>query len=187
MKYNLNWLLQQNTSEDRIKYLFFWGHRPSKDGTVTASCLSQWWECQFEVDDIMYKSAEHWMMAEKARLFKDQEMWSRIIQSNSPGEAKKLGRQVRDFDHEIWQTHRFEIVRQGNVYKFSQNENLKDFLKSTQNRVLVEASPYDRIWGIGMSKNNEKAEYPNQWRGLNLLGFALMEVRDHVLEIEPVS
>lgn len=122
------------------------------------------------------------MMAEKARLFEDEETLSKILNCNSPAEAKKLGRQVRNFDDKMWKAHRYEIVKRGNIYKFSQNEDLKTFLLKTENRVLVEASPYDRIWGIGLSKNSDKANYPEQWRGLNLLGFVLMEVRDEILE-----
>jgi len=181
MKYNINWLKKQCSSEERIKYLFFWGHQPSKDGRITASCLSQWWICNFEVDDIVYRSAEHWMMAEKARLFKDEEMLEKIINCDSPAEAKKWGRAVRDFIPEVWNDHRYEIVVNGNIYKFGQNEDLKEFLLTTKNRVLVEASPRDRIWGIGMGKNNENAENPEKWRGLNLLGFALMEARGKFL------
>ncbi len=180
MKYNLEWLKKQCSSEKCIKYLFFWGHQPSKDGSITASCLNQWWICNFEVDDIVYKSAEHWMMAEKARLFKDEEMLEKIINCDSPAEAKKWGREVRDFIPEVWNDYRYEIVVNGNIYKFSQNEDLKTFLLTTKNRVLVEASPRDRIWGIGMGKNNENAENPEKWRGQNLLGFALMEARDNV-------
>ncbi|HFC00809.1 MAG TPA: NADAR family protein [Phaeodactylibacter sp.] len=167
-------------SESRIKYLFFWGHRASKDGSITASCLSQWWPCQFVVDDILYKSTEHWMMAEKAKLFKDDEHWKQIIDCESPAKAKKLGRKVRGFDNEKWTAHRYEIVKSGNFYKFSQNENLKIFLLNTQNRVLVEASPVDNIWGIGLAKTDSRASNPNKWKGLNLLGFALMEVRERI-------
>lgn len=180
MRYHLDWIKQKVDTGEHIKYLFFWGHQPSKDGTITASCLSQWWLCKFVVEGIPYKSAEHWMMAEKARLFQDDEFLEKIINCETPGEAKKLGRQVRKFDAEKWNEHRYEVVKQGNVYKFEQNPELKVFLQNTKNRVLVEASPRDRIWGIGMSKNNEKANYPSQWRGRNLLGFALMEARDEL-------
>lgn len=181
MKYNLNWILQKVGSDEHIKYLFFWGHQPSKDGITTASCLSQWWLCEFVVDDILYKSAEHWMMAEKARLFQDDEILEKIINCESPAEAKKLGRQVRNFGAAKWNAHRYKIVKQGNHFKFEQNSDLKTFLLNTKKRVLVEASPRDRIWGIGMSKNNENANHPNQWRGQNLLGFALMEVREGLI------
>lgn len=178
MKYNLDWIYEEAQNNRQIKYLFFWGHQPSKDGTITASCLSQWWECEFIVDDILYKSAEHWMMAEKARLFQDEEILEKIINCKSPAEAKKLGRQVRNFEAKKWEENRYEIVKKGNYFKFKQNAEMKTFLLNTKNRILVEASPVDSIWGIGLAKDNEKSYYPNHWKGLNLLGFALMEVRD---------
>jgi ribA/ribD-fused uncharacterized protein len=181
MKYNINWIKQKAESEEHLKYLFFWGHRPSKDESITASCLSQWWLCEFVIDDILYKSAEHWMMAEKARLFQDMDILEKIINCQSPAEAKKLGRQVRDFDVKEWSKHSYEIVKRGNHFKFEQNLELKTFLVNTQNRVLVEASPYDNIWGIRLSRDSEKVNHPNQWRGLNLLGFALMEVREELI------
>ncbi|MDH6308922.1 ribA/ribD-fused uncharacterized protein [Dysgonomonas sp. PFB1-18] len=178
--YNLQWLLNKVEKKENVKYLFFWGHVPSKDGSVTASCFSQWWHDGFTVDDIYYKTAEHWMMAKKAELFSDTEMLEKILIAKSPAEAKQLGRQVRNFDPVVWGENCFDIVCEGNYHKFSQHENLKEFLQSTKNRIIVEASPRDRIWGIGMGKSNENAERPQLWRGKNLLGFALMEVRDRI-------
>ena len=181
MKYNINWIKQKAESDEHIKYLFFWGHQPSKDGSTTASCLSQWWLCEFVIDDILYKSAEHWMMAEKARLFQDMEILEKIINCQSPAEAKKLGRQVQNFEVEKWNEARYEIVKKGNHFKFEQNAEMKTFLLNTKNRVLVEASPVDPIWGIGLAKDDEKVNHPSQWKGLNLLGFALMEVREELI------
>lgn len=180
MKYNLNWLIQKYNNEEQLKYVFFWGHTPNKDGSVGKTCFSQWFESSFTVEGVEYKTAEHWMMAGKAKLFKDEEMLVKIIVAKTPGAAKKLGRQVRGFDSDTWNQHRSEIVVQGNVHKFEQDEAMKTFLLNTKERVLVEASPRDRIWGIGMGQNNEKATHPTQWRGLNLLGFALMEARDRL-------
>ncbi|WP_298509623.1 NADAR family protein [uncultured Kordia sp.] len=180
MKHTLQHIQTQFNSKKRLKYLFFWGHQPSKDGSVTKSCFSQWWEVEFTVNNEVYKTAEHWMMAEKATLFNDEASRQKILLVNHPHDAKKLGRQVKNFDPVIWDEHKFNIVVQGNYHKFSQHEQLKQFLLNTKNRVLVEASPRDRIWGIGMSENNEKANNPNLWRGQNLLGFALMEVRDQL-------
>ena len=164
-----------------VKYLHFWGHTKAKDGTVTKACLSQWYEIGFDIDAIHYPSAEHYMMAEKARLFGDIEVLEQILNSTHPGDAKKLGRKVRNYDESLWRAHRFDIVIRGNKAKFSQNEELKEYLLNTKNRVLVEASPLDKIWGIGMDANDNDAENPSKWRGLNLLGFALMVARDEML------
>ena len=120
------------------------------------------------------------MMAKKAELFKDDEVLEKIIQCNSPAEAKKLGREVKNYDDKLWLENRYEIVKQGNFYKFSQNLDLKNFLLNTKDRVLVEASPVDPIWGIGMAEDHKDVLNPEKWKGLNLLGFALMEVRDEL-------
>ena len=119
MKYNLEWIKNLHETEERIKYIFFWGHQPRKDGQVSASCFSQWWESTFEVDDIQYRSAEHWMMVEKARLFGDTEMLEKILNASSPAEAKKWGRHVREFRADIWDAQKYEIVKQGTFHKFS--------------------------------------------------------------------
>ncbi|MGC4040847.1 MAG: NADAR family protein [Flavobacterium sp.] len=168
------------TIEKQSKFLFFWGHEPSKDGSITKTCLSQWWLSPFVVDGTGYKTAEHWMMAKKALLFNDRVNFAKILQASSPAEAKKLGREVGNYDDAVWKEHRYEIVKEGNFHKFSQNPELKAFLGQTQNRVLVESSPVDPIWGIGMAHDHMEANLPEKWQGLNLLGFALMEVRDEL-------
>ena len=180
MKYSTEWLLHQLAQDARIKYLFFWGNQPSKDGTITKSCFSQWWLADFVVADITYQSTEHWMMAEKARLFDDDETLAQILVAKSPAKAKKLGREIRHFEPEIWEAQKVEIVITGNLHKFSQHTDLAKFLLSTGERVLVEASPVDTIWGIGLAADSPDADKPAQWQGPNLLGFALMEVRDQL-------
>ncbi|MGV9891202.1 NADAR family protein [Streptomyces sp. NPDC003395] len=161
----------------RIKYLHFWGHRPRPDGRVGASCLSQWWPSPFVVDDVRYATAEHWMMAGKARLFGDAEAERRVLAARSPAQAKKEGRLVRGFDEAVWARERFAIVVEGSVHKFTAHADLREFLLNTGDRVLVEASPVDRVWGIGLAADDEAATRPDSWRGPNLLGFALMEAR----------
>lgn len=160
----------------RPKYIFFWGHQPLPSGEIGKSCFSQWWAAPFELDGVQYPSAEHYMMAEKARLFGDEVTRSKIIEVSHPQKAKTLGRQVSGFQEDIWQQHRFEIVMRGNLAKFGQNDNLRTCLLNTKNRVLVEASPRDRIWGIGLTEDDARATNPLEWQGLNLLGFALMKV-----------
>lgn len=182
--YNLQWLLNKVEKKESIKYLFFWGHAPSKDGSITKSCFSQWWQSAFVVAGVKYATAEHWMMAKKAELFGDKEILQKILAAKSPAEAKKLGRKVQNFDPKVWGDNCFDIVCEGNYHKFSQHEDLKEFLLNTKNRILVEASPVDNIWGIGMAQDNDHAENPRLWKGSNLLGFALMEVRNKLKENE---
>lgn len=176
--YTLDWLIADYEQGNRPKYLFFWGHQPSKDGVLTASCFSQWWPSPFVVDGVRHNTAEHWMMAQKALLFHDTAVFEEVIAAKTPGEAKKLGRQVQHFDEALWLEKRFEIVVAGCLHKFGQHPDLRTFLLNTHDRVLVEASPVDTIWGIGLAADNARAENPQQWNGLNLLGFALMEARD---------
>ena len=181
MKYTINSIKERFNTGEKLKYVFFWGDKPTRDGKIGKSCLSQWWISDFTVDGTTYSSAEHWMMAKKAKLFDDEQTLEKILLCKSPAEAKKLGRQVKDFDPLVWDDYKFEIVKTGNVYKFQKNETLKDYLLKTKNRVLVEASPYDKIWGIGKSQHDPGVENPHNWDGENLLGFALMEVRDELL------
>jgi ribA/ribD-fused uncharacterized protein len=160
----------------KVKYVFFWGHQRSKIG-ISASCFSQWYAAPFIADGQSYPTAEHFMMAEKARLFDDQDALKKVLTAGSPGEAKSRGRDVRGFDEETWIQRRFDIVVAANKLKFSQNADLLAFLLGTGHRILVEASPVDKIWGIGLEAKHPHADNPSLWKGLNLLGFALMEVR----------
>lgn len=178
MKYSNDWLKQHVAKGERPDFLFFWGHQPSRDGSIIKTCLSQWWPSDFSENGIVYKTAEHYMMAEKARLFGDHEILEKILVKTSPKDVKDLGRQIRNFDAAIWDEAKYGIVRQGNYLKFSQNESLKHFLIQTSSKVLVEASPVDLIWGIGLAEDNPQAKNPAGWKGENLLGFALMQVRD---------
>ena len=175
-------LLKEVRKGVHLHYVFFWGHRPLPGGEIGKPCFSQWWPAKFSLDGFTYHSAEHFMMAEKARLFNDEGTRMRIINASSPKLAKQLGRQVENFREEVWREARFSLVVEGNHAKFSQNPELGTFLLSTDNKVLVEASPFDSIWGIGLSATDERATNPERWRGLNLLGFALMEVRHRLRE-----
>jgi ribA/ribD-fused uncharacterized protein len=163
---------------ERIDILPFWGHQPTRSGAIGIGCLSQWWPAEFSVDGERYPTAEHWMMAGKARLFEDKEGLDAVLAARNPGAAKAAGRQIRGFDEQRWNAARYGIVLAGTRAKFSQHPELGQFLVATGRQVLVEASPYDRIWGIGMASTNPDTLRPSAWRGLNLLGFALMDVRD---------
>ncbi|GAA0327828.1 hypothetical protein GCM10010151_17210 [Actinoallomurus spadix] len=155
----------------------FWGHRPPKGGGVGKGCLSQWYPAPFTVDGLRYATAEHYMMAGKARLFGDAEAEERVLADDDPAKAKSAGRKVRGFDETTWAEHRYGLVVAANEAKFGQHPPLRGFLLATGDRVLVEASPYDTVWGIGLSASQPEAARPSEWRGLNLLGFALMDVR----------
>nr|WP_232328410.1 NADAR family protein [Kibdelosporangium sp. MJ126-NF4] len=170
-------LIKRMADGERPEFLFFWGHTPTPGHRVGRWLLSQWWLGDFAVDGVTYRSAEHFMMAEKARLFGDDEMLARILASETPADAKKLGRAVREFDQDTWVAHRYDIVVRGSVAKFASDPKLTAFLVNTGDKVLVEAAPRDVIWGIGLGKDNPKAQDPAQWRGHNLLGFALMDAR----------
>lgn len=164
----------------RPKYLCFWSHQARPGMPPGRECLSQWYPAAFTLDAVEYPTAEHYMMAEKARLFGDEESRARILAAPHPDAAKRLGRAVGAFDEAVWDAHRFAIVVRGNAAKFGQNAALKAFLLATGERVLVEASPVDRVWGIGLAADDPRAEQPAQWNGLNLLGFALMDVREQL-------
>lgn len=176
MKYTLQNTIERFQKNEKLDFLFFWGHTVKE--VVTKSCFSQWFPYEFKEDGIVYKTAEHYMMASKSRLFNDDEILEDILKSETPNEAKSLGRKVKNFDPQIWDDHKYQIVKQANILKFSQNKEFKEFLLSTNDKIIVEASPYDKIWGIGMLESNKNINNPLLWNGENLLGFALMEVRD---------
>ena len=182
-KYTRQWL-QQDFAAGRTRELcLFWGHQPSEDNQLTKSCLSQWWMEDFYTTADSYLCMEQYMMASKAQLFGDEEIRKEILKCSDPKQIKTLGRKVRGFDQKVWDKFKYAIVLLGNWYKFSQNRELREFLLSTGDSVLVEASPYDNIWGIRLSANSPEAKDPFKWRGQNLLGFALMEVRDELRRV----
>ena len=157
-------------------FLFFWKHT-SKNNRLGPHVLSQWYDAPFVKDNIRYQTAEHYMMAEKARIFKDKSSLEKILSNPSPEYVKKIGRGVKSFNVKVWNRYKIDIVTQGSILKFSQNLELKNYLLSTKNKILVEASPYDPYWGIGMKSNDKYAKYPSRWKGENLLGFCLMHAR----------
>ncbi|MCP2336587.1 NADAR family protein [Actinomadura rupiterrae] len=172
-------LLELEKRDELPKFVLFWG------GTQPKGCLSQWYPSPFTVDGVEYPTAEHYMMCEKARLFGDEESVAKILESPDPGRAKAMGRSVRGFDEDMWVANRYDIVRRGSFAKFDANPDLCGFLLSTGGKVLVEASPLDRIWGIGYDEHAPQAVRPSQWRGLNLLGFALMDAREELRRTSP--
>ena len=165
-------------SPKRQKFLFFWGHRPSASSLITKSCFSQWWINEFTINGEKFCCMEQYMMVEKASLFGDEDMRPLIMENKDPKSIKALGRGVRGFDEAVWDRFKYSIVCNGNYYKFLQNKPLLDFILSTTSRILVEASPSDKIWGIGLRESDENVDNPKFWQGENLLGFALTQIRD---------
>jgi len=178
-------LLRARDAGEPLQFLYFWGHRSRRGRPPGKEVLSQWYMASFTHDGVHYASAEHWMMAEKARLFGDDAALQAVLAAPTPAAAKKEGRQVAGFSPEGWAAHCVDIVVRGNVLKFAQNPALLAYLLSTGPLVLVEAAPNDAIWGIGMAQDAEGVGDPRRWRGTNLLGFALMEARHRLARPDP--
>ena len=153
-KYTRQWLQQEFSMGRKRELCLFWGHQPAEDGQLTKSCLSQWWMEDFWSVANTYLCMEQYMMAGKAELFGDHEIREQILKCSDPKQIKALGRKVRGFDQMVWDKFKYAIVLNGNWCKFSQNRNLREFLLSTGDSVLAEASPYDNIWGIRLSANS---------------------------------
>jgi ribA/ribD-fused uncharacterized protein len=156
-------------------HCFFW---------LSGSPFSQFHKSTYVLDGIVFSCAEQGMMHSKALLFEDYITADKILQTNSssPAKMKQLGRQVRGFKHKVWKQHRQEIVFQHNLSKFTQNPHLLQALINTKGRAMVEASPQDSIWGIGLHEIDAQEVPPSQWPGLNLLGKVLVRVRQAILE-----
>ena len=151
---------------EKTEFYFFW------DGP-----LSQWHPSVYTLQGLRYSHAEQGMMAGKARHFGDTETLRKIMKAKTPKEQKAFGRQVRGFVSHEWAKIAREIVFDVNMAKFSQNKKLKEFLLNTGDNILVEASPYDRIWGIGLAASDPRAKDRSKWLGTNWLGEVLMKVR----------
>ena len=144
--------------------------------------FSQFYQSHFLIDGVDYNCCEQYMMHQKAVIFKDEDMAQNILRETKPKKMKQFGRKVRNFDDEVWKVKSREVVEEGNYAKFTQNEELKEFLLSTGNDLIAEASPFDKRWGIGLGKKDKRALDPKQWKGKNWLGVALMNVRAKIRE-----
>lgn len=153
------------------KFTFFWR---------TASPFSQWHPADFTVNGIQYTSAEQYMMHQKALLFGDQKIADKIMNTNSASVQKRLGRTVADFDQTKWEAECKQIVYEGNRAKFTQNEDLMVALLATRGTTLVEASPDDRIWGVGLAEEDPRIRSRKTWRGTNWLGEILTRLREEI-------
>ena len=148
-------------------------HNPSED----YGFLSNWYLSDFQIDGITFTSMEQYMMYKKAICFKDENIANQILAEKKVAKIKELGRLVSDYDEHIWNGVRQIIIYEGLLAKFSQNEFLKGRLLDTKNSILAECAVKDRIWGIGLSLTDPKRLIPSEWKGQNLLGYALMMVR----------
>lgn len=181
MRYSLKKLLEMSPDEfENLHFLPFYTHPLRERKNMDEACCSQWYPAEFRVDDVLYRTAEHFMMAEKARFFGDEKSLQNILHSTDPGEAKAFGRNVKNFDSARWAEVSFEIVIKGNLAKFGTHPDLREWLLASAPSILVETSPTDKIWGVGLAKHDPRASQPHQWLGKNLLGFALMHVRDEL-------
>lgn len=160
--------IMKNRAEITDKFVFFWG-----------SYYSQWCHSPFEINGITFENAEKWMMYNKALTFGDTEIASYILKLNDPQHIKALGRKVRNFDAKKWAEVAYDIVLEGNIAKFSQNQHMLKELMETGDREIVEASPYDKIWGIGLGMQDPRRFDHSQWEGTNLLGKVLMDTREY--------
>lgn len=151
------------------KYTFFW---------KTASPFSQWHPVGFTIDGIHYKTAEHYMMWKKAMLFGDAIKAEEVLQTNHPKDTKQKGKEVSGFNKEEWEQNCKRFVYEGNHAKFTQNPVMLKALMDTGDNLLVEASPYDKIWGIGLSEEQAKKTPEAQWPGTNWLGEVLTKLKE---------
>jgi ribA/ribD-fused uncharacterized protein len=159
-------------SDAQRRFTFFWRHQ---------SPFSQWHPSEFVVEGVRFTCAEQYMMHGKAVLFGDEEMAARILEARTPKEHKALGREVRGFDGALWERERERIVYEGSHAKFTQNAEPLAALLATAGTELVEASPMDRIWGVGLSEEDPRIQDPATWRGQNLLGKVLTRLREDLL------
>jgi ribA/ribD-fused uncharacterized protein len=155
------------------KFVFFY---------TTQDCMSNFYPANFNLNGINFTCTEQHMMYSKAKLFGDEQIANQILATNIPGKIKGLGRKVTNFDETKWQQNREIILFEGNLAKFTQNIEIKNQLLSTNPKTLVEASPTDKIYGVGLSIDDSRIDDPNNWKGLNLLGEILMRVREHIIK-----
>lgn len=156
-------------------FVFFW--KPDQPNGY----LGNWFNAPFHANGIHFYTSEHYMMYHKALLMGDQEIANAIIQNPDPSTAKKLGSRVKPWNEEIWIRERCRIMYEACYAKFSAHLGLRNLLIATGDAVIAEASPLDKIWGIGIGVTNKDSANPQQWKGLNLLGKVLMKVREDLL------
>lgn len=147
-------------------HVYFWG-----------SILSNWYSCKFEYKEHKFQNSEQAFMWLKAVHYNDNEIAEQILKTPNPRDNKELGRQIKGFNRKDWGLHCLDYMIDVNLAKFKQNKNLLKDLLSTGDKTIVEASPSDVIWGIGLHWNNDDVLDESKWKGQNLLGITLMTVR----------
>lgn len=158
------------------KFTYFWS------GT-----FSQWAESPFKIDGVAFNTAEQYMMYKKALLFHDYKQAEKIMATNDPRVQKQLGREVSGFDKMIWEQNCKQFVYDASYAKFTQNHKMRAELLQTSGTTLVEASPKDKIWGIGLTEYDDRAKSRDTWQGTNWLGEILTEVRDTIISKNPIE
>lgn len=163
---------ESTQSQPECVYTFFFG---------ADSPFSNWYMSDFTLEDQTFNCNEQYMMWRKANLFNDTSTANKVMTLYHPKDHKAEGRKVVNFDLSTWQTHRDAIMMDGLRAKFEQNPKLQAVLMKNESTIFVEASPYDKIWGIGLAESDPRAKDPQQWKGLNLLGNALTALRNELL------
>lgn len=154
------------------KKVFFYG---------SSEIFSNWHRCRFTIDGITFNCSEQAMMYYKAKMFRDNNTANKILRSRDPREQKQLGREVKNFDENYWIENREEVMYKILYEKFTQNNDFKNELLKYKDYNFVEASPYDKIWGIGLDQTNDLILDESNWRGQNLLGNCLTKLKNDLL------
>ena len=173
MKYDIEKIEEIVRLKPETAIIYFWGHTPNPK-KMTAACFSQWYDCYFEVDGIQYHTTEQYMMASKARLFDDEEVFNEIMTADNPHDYKKLGRKIRGFEQELWDAKKYDIVVEGNKAKFSQNPDIREFLLSTGDALIAEATTGRKA--VAFAPLTER-----------LVGLVDIAVIDHLVEVTPIA
>ncbi|MBP9739456.1 MAG: NADAR family protein [Chitinophagaceae bacterium] len=178
MSYSNSWLIQQIITGNSPKYNYFLSDRCIQNADWDTHCFNECFVAPFTIDGTTYNTLTHWIMAQKAALFYDYTTMEKIIQTKQAAHAKLLACYIKNFDEEVWLAHAYSIVVKGNLHKFKKHYHLQRKLLNTQQNVIVAVTAQDNIWGNGLAYFSKELSNPLKWKGSNLLGYALMDVRD---------
>ena len=187
----LSWLVRSNNFKDENMnfrltdthvyflggYFSQWAHSPFS-GAIPGLRYTSSGQQLHPVGTIRFSCCEQYMMAAKAMMFEDQETLLEIMDATHPGDMKRLGRKVKNFDVDVWNRHARDVVYLGNFYKFTQHNGAKDFMDHTKDKIVVEGADYDKIWGVGIAWDDPQIEDEASWQGTNWLGQCIMRVRE---------